>query len=433
MSLPLSSPKWLTNCAQILNSFICFIVFFIFDLLDAVFCVIYRILDKHIEGESSPCCCSKLEKQNKKLLNHEYDGESDSLYERKSIFREMGFLQFGRKQEDSNRKCGEIRPLNRWSDCGCESCLSWVNGGDYKLHFVVKEPVMEHCRGNYPSENVIFLHGFLCSSSFWTQTLFPCVSENVNNYYRLIAIDLLGFGKSPKPRDCSYTLKDHVEMIQKSVIQPLQLSSFHLVAHSMGCIVALSLAAKYPTCVKSITLVAPPYSSSESSDASLNAITKLAGKKLWPILSFGSAFMSWYEHLGRTLCLVYCRNHRIWEWILKFITRKRDLHFMTIDLTKHTHHSAWSSMHNVICGGAKFMDSYLEILTKARVRINVIQGDQDQVVPMECCRNIKLKAPNAEINVIPNADHSTVLLGREKEFSYSLEHTWESVDRSKLQ
>lgn len=142
MSLPLSSPKWLTNCAQILNSFICFIVFFIFDLLDAVFCVIYRILDKHIEGESSPCCCSKLEKQNKKLLNHEYDGESDSLYERKSIFREMGFLQFGRKQEDSNRKCGEIRPLNRWSDCGCESCLSWVNGGDYKLHFVVKEPVM---------------------------------------------------------------------------------------------------------------------------------------------------------------------------------------------------------------------------------------------------------------------------------------------------
>lgn len=79
------------------------------------------------------------------------------------------------------------------------------------------------------------------------------------------------------------------------------------------------------------------------------------------------------------------------------------------------------------------MDSCLEILTKARVRINVIQGDQDQVVPMECCRNIKLKAPNAEINVIPNADHSTVLFGREKEFAYSLEHTWESVDRSKFQ
>ena len=72
------------------------------------------------------------------------------------------------------------------------------------------------------------------------------------------------------------------------------------------------------------------------------------------------------------------------------------------------------------------MDSYLKILTKARVRINVIQGDKDHVVPMECCRNFKLKAPNAEINIIPNADHSTVLFGREKEFAYGLEHTWAS-------
>lgn len=87
--------------------------------------------------------------------------------------------------------------------------------------------------------------------------MFPYFSEKVNHDYRLIAIDLLGFGKSPKPRDCLYTLKDHVEMIEKSVIQPLQLGTFHLVAHSMGCIIALALAAKYPKCVKSITLVAP--------------------------------------------------------------------------------------------------------------------------------------------------------------------------------
>lgn len=104
---------------------------------------------------------------------------------------------------------------------------------------------------------MIFLHGFMCSSSFWTQTVFPCFSENVNHNYRLIAIDLLGFGKSPKPRDCLYTLKDHVEMIEKSVVQTLQLGTFHLVAHSMGCVIALALAAKYSKCVKSITLVAP--------------------------------------------------------------------------------------------------------------------------------------------------------------------------------
>ncbi|KAL3026668.1 hypothetical protein AAZX31_03G006600 [Glycine max] len=432
LAVAVSSPKWLTNCVQALTSILCCVVFLMFDFLDAVFCVIYRFLDERVEGEASPCCCSNREMLKRRMNVTDDDGLSDSLYERKNTFREMGFLQFGRKCEDSNSKHGGggARSVNRWSDCGCDSCLSWVNeGSDYKLHFVVKEPLLangENFRGNHPSENAIFLHGFLCSSSFWTQTVFPCFSEKVNKKYRLIAIDLLGFGKSPKPRDCSYTLKDHVEMIEKSVIQPLELSSFHLVAHSMGCIIALALAAKYPKCVKSITLVAPPYTSSEGNEACLNALSMLAGKKLWSPLSFGSSFMSWYEHLGRTVCLVYCRNHRIWESILKFITRKRDLPFFTIDLTRHTHHSAWSTMHNVICGGAKFVDSYLMILTRVGVRINVIQGDKDQIVPMECCSKLKLKAPNAEICIIPNANHGTVLFGRKKAFAYSLEHIWES-------
>lgn len=71
------------------------------------------------------------------------------------------------------------------------------------------------------------------------------------------------------------------------------------------------------------------------------------------------------------------------------------------------------------------MDSYLEILTKVGVKIHVFQGDKDQIVPMECCTNFKLKTPNADINIIPNADHGTVLLCRKKEFAYSLERIWE--------
>lgn len=108
-----------------------------------------------------------------------------------------------------------------------------------------------------PAENVVFLHGFLSSSSLWTETVFRNLSEPVKRNYRLFAVDLLGFGSSPKPRDCLYTLKNHLEMIEKSVISPLQLDSFHLVAHSMGCIIAIALAAKHSKSVKSLTLVAP--------------------------------------------------------------------------------------------------------------------------------------------------------------------------------
>lgn len=87
--------------------------------------------------------------------------------------------------------------------------------------------------------------------------MFPNLSEFSNQSYKLFAVDLLGFGRSPKPRDCFYTLKDHLEMIEKSVIVPHEVKSFHLVAHSMGCVIALALAAKYSETVKSVTLVAP--------------------------------------------------------------------------------------------------------------------------------------------------------------------------------
>lgn len=106
-------------------------------------------------------------------------------------------------------------------------------------------------------QNIIFLHGFLSSSSFWTETVFPNLSETTEQNYRLFAVDLLGFGRSPKPRDCFYTLKDHVEAIENSLISTYQLNSFHIVAHSMGCVIALALAAKYSKTVKSVVLIAP--------------------------------------------------------------------------------------------------------------------------------------------------------------------------------
>ena len=118
--------------------------------------------------------------------------------------------------------------------------------------------------GRSACENVVFLHGFLSSSSFWTETVFPNLSEPVKHNHRLLAVDLLGFGESPKPRNCFYTLKDHLETIEKSVLCSFQLDSFHLVAHSMGCVIALALAAKFPNSVKSITLVAPVSSKTRS-------------------------------------------------------------------------------------------------------------------------------------------------------------------------
>lgn len=70
------------------------------------------------------------------------------------------------------------------------------------------------------------------------------------------------------------------------------------------------------------------------------------------------------------------------------------------------------------------MDDYLESLRKSRARIVIIHGDRDEVVPLECSNNIRMKISHAEVDIIPNADHMRVILGREQAFTRKLEHVW---------
>lgn len=161
------------------------------------------------------------------------------------------------------------------------------------------------------------------------------------------------------------------------------------------------------------------------------ALKRLAEKKLWPPLQFGSAVMSWYEHIGRTVCFLVCKNHLLWERLFRLITGKRDVDFLLGDLTKHTHHSAWHTMHNVICGGAMLQDRNLEAVEAAGVPVQVIHGGDDQVVPAECGRHLKAKLPGAELRLMEGCDHKTVVFGRERGFAEELRAFWSASHQNK--
>ncbi|KAI8562661.1 hypothetical protein RHMOL_Rhmol03G0051900 [Rhododendron molle] len=105
----------------------------------------------------------------------------------------------------------------------------------------------------------------------------------------------------------------------------------------------------------------------------------------------------------------------------------KDLHFLVMDLARHTHQSAWHSMHNVICGSAKSMDKYLDALNGSGAKVHIMHGTQDQLIPPECSFSIKMKVPHTQLNILPNADHITVILDREKHFTRDLERIWASA------
>src|SRR5215510_6759789 len=101
---------------------------------------------------------------------------------------------------------------------------------------------------------VVLLHSSMSSRNQWRALV-----ELLRPHYRVITIDLLGYGESRmRRRDTDYRLFDearHVEGILAKTLLPCV--KFHLVGHSYGGVVALSLAQRAPQRLSSLTLFEP--------------------------------------------------------------------------------------------------------------------------------------------------------------------------------
>lgn len=102
-------------------------------------------------------------------------------------------------------------------------------------------------------EPVLLIHGFGASSYSWRHVIEPLAQKN-----RVIAIDLKGFGNSPKPRDDAYSVYEQARLIRNFILEN-NLKNLHIVGHSYGGGVALAvsiyLSASNPGLQKSLVLI----------------------------------------------------------------------------------------------------------------------------------------------------------------------------------
>jgi pimeloyl-ACP methyl ester carboxylesterase len=85
---------------------------------------------------------------------------------------------------------------------------------------------------------IVLLHGFPTASWDWVP-IWQALSRN----YRLIALDMLGFGLSEKPNHRNYTIHQQADIVE-ALIKDKQLKKFHVLAHDYGDTVAQELLAR---------------------------------------------------------------------------------------------------------------------------------------------------------------------------------------------
>ena len=127
---------------------------------------------------------------------------------------------------------------------------------------------------------IVFVHGIGNSGLVW-HTIIDQLPENVG----VMTVDLLGFGQSPGPRWATYNVNTQARSLLTTILKRGVTSPVILVGHSLGTLVGIEFARRYPIAVRQLLLCSPPlYKSLDevtrlSPESSLRALYRLIRKR----------------------------------------------------------------------------------------------------------------------------------------------------------
>ncbi|GAQ77700.1 alpha/beta-Hydrolases superfamily protein [Klebsormidium nitens] len=279
--------------------------------------------------------------------------------------------------------------------------------------------------GGREKPDLIFLHGYCASSNFWLDTIFPHLPPALLAARRIFAPDLLGTGKSPRPHDCHYTLKDHVEALESSVLARHDVRAFHVIGHSMGSLMAVVLAARNVSRVRSVTLLAPVYADMAAPEIppceALMNIWAPGRVEKWGRLPralwqrFLSSIPRWYLHFARFNSQVLYSRHSWLEAAARHVLPRSLPTSFISDFLRDTWDVQIHMFNNTLLGGGHALDSAYQVLADAGVRVLVDHGTSDVTCPIVGSEALARKYANVELRRCEGADHLEVVLGRERE------------------
>jgi len=347
----------------------------------------------------------------------------------------------------------EIKEISkpRWSECQCKQCaplLMPMRKAVESLHVFTEEnarefssetpkpfSVTEVAQKKAERTALIFIHGMFSSATFWFDTdIVLNLSDDVKEQHRILAPDLLGCGRSPRPVDSLYTLADQIEAIERSVIQKYELESFHLVGHSMGSIVALALAARAPQRVRSITLIAPVYppcclrEDGELAQIPCDAFFSF----LDPLTLKGVRALTVckYYNISRLLGHLFYAKHKFWVGRIHGLLKRQGYPRSFIhDYLTIYHDAAWHIAHNSLLAGTHAVIPALQKLRDSGHQILVIHGEIDTSIQFRLAEEMSCTFSNVELVGVPEKGHVDVVWGRAHENALLIEKAIRDGDK----
>ena len=224
---------------------------------------------------------------------------------------------------------------------------------------------------------IVFLPGLTGTTAYWKRHVAHLAANN-----RLILIDPLGFGNSPKP-NLVYSVERHVAELHNILKDRERIT---LVGHSFGSILATAFTARYPELIDRLVLISLPYFGSAELAAEHFKNTKMYGGLLRrPVMA--AAF-----------CIF---SRRVLGPFLPYLVK--DMHRDVLeDLKKHTWRSFSSTFYECICGYDLSED--LEKIP-SRIPVMCLHGDRDATAPIAGVRDLVQRKSGWEMRVMEAGGH----------------------------
>lgn len=166
---------------------------------------------------------------------------------------------------------------------------------------VLDNPSIAYIDVGSGNKTIVLVHGLASNAGFWRYVI-PELSKN----YRVIAIDLPGYGKSQKGA-YPYNMSFFAEQV-KRLVDELKLHKIIYVGHSMGGQIGITLALKHPNIIEKLILASP---------AGIEQFEQGEGDWLKSVMTRSFVKKTPEDGIRRNLANNFYNWNDKWEWMVE--------------------------------------------------------------------------------------------------------------------